>query len=218
MKHFRLIALLLSVFLLFGVTMAFGGCDGNDDGNEENGTTLSEEEIKAQEEYEKVKAVMNLIEEASSVFDSSYDTEEKIQTAENEYKKLDEHLKARVTNYDKLETAWKHYNYFSIYDAAKLRAESVLRSRLKNPSSLQVNSTAILICYDSTLTKQLAVHVEMNYSAQNGFGGYNRDTFLYTVKISETGRLESEEIGLLDFYNIEDENNGEIVRSIYDLD
>lgn len=210
----KILLLLLAVVLMASMF----SCDGNSNVDKIDEPTLTTEEIKAQEDDEKVKNVIDLIDAASSVYNSDYTTKEKIQKAEDAYEKLEEQLKQRVTNYDKLARAWKHYDFYYTCWSAKFSAEFDLKSRLKNPDSLQINSSKVEICYDATLTKQLAVHVMLDYSAQNGFGGYNRDTMDYTVEIRENGALDSKEIGLLDFYNIKDENNGKIITYAGALD
>lgn len=49
-----------------------------------------------------------------------------------------------------------------------------LKKMLKNPDSLQVHSNSATKSGDSYI-------VEIDYSAMNGFGGYNRETFICTV-------------------------------------
>ena len=57
---------------------------------------------------------------------------------------------------------------------ATLYAESVLESRLKNPESLQIHSTKIYVDFEWGDYHYYSITID--YSAQNGLGGYNRDT------------------------------------------
>ena len=64
----------------------------------------------------------------------------------------------------------RNYTVSQCYD----KAVAYLKSRLKNPSSLQVHSYRYSEGDD-------AYTFYIDYSAQNGFGGYNRETYMCTV-------------------------------------
>lgn len=63
--------------------------------------------------------------------------------------------------------------------------ETSLKDRLKNPESLQIhNIITESDSYEDDLVYFCAV--EVDYSAQNGFGGYNRDTLKSYIKIAKS--------------------------------
>ena len=61
-------------------------------------------------------------------------------------------------------------------------AVDYLKKMLKNPDSLQVHSTSSIMSGDSYI-------VTIDYSAMNGFGGYNRETFICMV--DENGNVSA---------------------------
>ena len=61
-------------------------------------------------------------------------------------------------------------------------AVDYLKKMLKNPDSLQVHSTSSIMSGDSYI-------VTIDYSAMNGFGGYNRETFI--CKVDENGKVSA---------------------------
>lgn len=79
------------------------------------------------------------------------------------------------------ETSTQSGQQDSLNDLATKAAKIVLQNQLKNPSSLIVNNTKVTPSGidDSGDLKYI---VTIDYSAQNGFGGYNRDT--YTVNLT----------------------------------
>lgn len=73
----------------------------------------------------------------------------------------------------------------SLGDEAVEAAKVVLQNRLKNPLSLQVHDASVkLTGFDDDHNPKY--FVELDYSAQNGFGGMDRDTY----KISLVYRIE----------------------------
>lgn len=72
---------------------------------------------------------------------------------------------------------------------AKAYAESVLKNNLKNPQSLQVHSTKITV--DFEYDNYHFYNITIDYSAQNGFGGYNRDNYDVLVKVSKSTNIAS---------------------------
>lgn len=74
----------------------------------------------------------------------------------------------------------------SFNDSAIKAAKTVLQNNLKNPSSLQIHSADVkLKSIDDNHNPTYVV--TLDYSAQNGFGGMNRDTYVVTLvyKIEE---------------------------------
>lgn len=69
-------------------------------------------------------------------------------------------------------------------ELARSFATEALRNQLKNPKSLQVHSITIEPGYHED-DKSYYFAVMIDYSAQNGFGGYNRETCESYVQISK---------------------------------
>ncbi len=70
-------------------------------------------------------------------------------------------------------------------------AESVLKGRLKNSDSLQIHSSKIYVDFEHGDYHYYSITID--YSAQNGFGGYNRDNdYDVLVKVSKTTNKASE--------------------------
>lgn len=76
-------------------------------------------------------------------------------------------------------------NYAEMAAAA---VKSALKDRLKNPESLQVHSTDLDSTYEDDNNYFCVIVVD--YSAQNGFGGYNREILISYLQISKaTGNI-----------------------------
>lgn len=70
-------------------------------------------------------------------------------------------------------------------------AENILKSRLKNPESLQIHSSKIYVDFEWGDYHYYSITID--YSAQNGFGGYNRDNdYDVLVKVHKTTKKASE--------------------------
>ena len=70
-------------------------------------------------------------------------------------------------------------------------AESVIKGRLKNPDSLQIHSSKIYVDFEYGDYHYYSITID--YSAQNGFGGYNRDNdYDVLVKVSKATNKASE--------------------------
>ena len=67
------------------------------------------------------------------------------------------------------------------YAHTKLKAQN-----FKNPNSLQINNTDIGNEFDDE--EYYYYKIIVDYSAQNGFGGYNRDAFEVVVKVNKATR------------------------------
>ncbi len=63
--------------------------------------------------------------------------------------------------------------------AARRGLELYLVPRLKNPSSLTINSVLYHKYESNTTPGQYLYWISINYSAMNGFGGYNRNNVVY---------------------------------------
>lgn len=77
------------------------------------------------------------------------------------------------------------YNDTDYEGLAVTAVETSLKDRLKNPESLQIHN----IITESDGYEDDSVYfcvVEVDYSAQNGFGGYNRDTQKSYIKIEKS--------------------------------
>ena len=69
-------------------------------------------------------------------------------------------------------------------------AEAELKSNLKNPASLQIHSTKISVEFEYEGYHYYSITID--YSAQNGFGGYNRnDDYDVLVKVSKATNTAS---------------------------
>lgn len=82
-----------------------------------------------------------------------------------------------INNYDK--------NYVSCYAAI-----NILKDRLKNPESLQIHEISYssdVICMEC----EDAIGVKIDYSAQNSFGGYNRDNYHVLIDPNKYDYVES---------------------------
>lgn len=83
----------------------------------------------------------------------------------------------------------KRYNDVDYEGLAVTAAETSLKDHLKNPESLQIHN----IITENDGYEDDSVYfcaVEVDYSAQNGFGGYNRDTLKSYIKIvKSTGTI-----------------------------
>lgn len=73
---------------------------------------------------------------------------------------------------------------------AKIYAENVLEESLKNPQSLQVHDSKISTEFE--YGGYYYYHIKIDYSAQNGFGGYNRNTYELLVKVSKQSNIAYE--------------------------
>lgn len=69
-------------------------------------------------------------------------------------------------------------------------AETTLKSKLKNPDALQIHDTSVMSSFE--YGDYFYYNIKLDYSAQNGFGGYNRDTYDVNVKVSKTNEKASE--------------------------
>lgn len=69
-------------------------------------------------------------------------------------------------------------------ELAVASVETSLKDRLKNPESLQIHNTTIVgDSYEDD--SDYFCEITIDYSAQNGFGGYNRDTITAYIKIAK---------------------------------
>lgn len=102
-------------------------------------------------------------------------------------------------------------NYAEMAAAA---VESTLKGRLKNPESLQVHSTDLDSTYEDDNNYFCTIAVD--YSAQNGFGGYNRDILISYLQISKTAGSVTE-LDKVSYVNLKtDAQYGNALRSISD--
>ena len=183
---------------------------------------LNDSEMQA----ERIDIIEKAIEEIGSIYDFanlnkvtlSLNIKPKIEIARKAYDQLLSDAEKEQVDDSAILKAEKYYDYYYDYKYAEEWATQKLKERLKNPNSLQVHSAKVLICYDSTKSTSLAFSVEIDYSAQNSFEGYTRDTFLWNFK-KEDGKYDVHNlIGRLDFYNIQEENNGVIISYASQLD
>lgn len=91
----------------------------------------------------------------------------------------------------------------NVQTAVFMYIENSIKATLKNPNSFSINSIserAEPIIGD----KYTYYIVSVDYSAQNGFGGYNREQELYYVKATNDGKTVSS-ISEYEYYNATDE-------------
>ncbi len=132
----------------------------------------------------------NVIDEISLLSDSS--SIEEIARVQELYNSLLDSEKEQISNYDHLLYCKECVEYKDIANRALDLAEKDLSSLLKNPQSLQVHSKGFYAYkYKETTTPRIKyICVAIDYSAQNGFGGYNRDTYYVVYGVSLSGELE----------------------------
>ena len=68
--------------------------------------------------------------------------------------------------------------------ATEYAHEQLRNLNFKNPESLQINNTVIENEFDNELYYYYKITID--YSAQNGFGGYNRDVYEVLIKVRKT--------------------------------
>ncbi len=68
-------------------------------------------------------------------------------------------------------------------------AQLTLENSLRNPDSLQIHNTDVKISVEDENYHYYNIIIE--YSAQNGFGGYNRNTYEILVKVSKDNHKAS---------------------------
>ena len=76
-------------------------------------------------------------------------------------------------------------------------AESELKSTLKYPDSLSINSITIKDSYNRD--DYSCYYIVIDYSAQNGFGGYNRKVSEMYIKLPKDSS-SAQQISQIDFY------------------
>lgn len=85
---------------------------------------------------------------------------------------------------------------FSKETRAREYSKTLLQQSLKNPSSLKVHSSSVKDSFvdeqniEATYDDLTYFKIEIDYSAQNGFGGYNRDTKEYYIVVDNIGGIE----------------------------
>lgn len=111
-----------------------------------------------------------------------------------------------------IETAQENKENYAEMAAAAV--ESALKDRLKNPESLQVHSTDLDSTYEDDNNYFCSIVVD--YSAQNGFGGYNREILISYWQISKTTGSVTE-LDKVSYANLKtDAQYGNALRSISD--
>lgn len=104
---------------------------------------------------------------------------------------------------------------YSIEEIIACRAMNNLRDRLKNPESLQIHQILVQIrknisslkysssrSIDTDVTGRTWYSVAFEYSAQNGFGGMNRDWYYLTYHIGNDGSVYYRKIMVEDDYQL----------------
>lgn len=94
------------------------------------------------------------------------------------------------------------YSYYVVIGnssaVAQRYVENTLKSNLKNPQSLQIHDIEFISELEDNSNRYF--HVEIEYSAQNSFGGYNRDTYTKYVQVGKNSG-NAYEISQQDFSN-----------------
>lgn len=188
-------------------------------GNSKNGTKQTEESVAAHE-TKIVNAVESIINNASKVYTADWETYQKLSDAETAYNELEEHLKERITNYDKLILAWKKYFYYDCSDSALERTKTSLKAQLNDPSSLQIHYMRVEIYYDTNKEKPVLASISLDYSAKNGFGGAVRSNWYsyYAVTKTENDNFIFSSISSYRDFNEKKEELGAILIHASDLD
>lgn len=183
-----------------------------------NTTTPNNGDVYKEPAKTPVQEVEEKIQNLGTINDAEYETQQALEEAEDAYEKLNDAEKEQIGTYayKKLKRARRYFDFYNLKEQAIGQATLELKSRLKNPASLQVHSVEVEMVYDSNKEIPLAVHVSIDYSAQNGFGGYNRDTELWGRDI-KNNRIGKESIPGVNFRIVQQKCNGVYVDSAHDL-
>ena len=139
---------------------------------------------------EKIKKPTEKVIDEISTLDTNSSLRE-IERVQELYDALTESEKEEISNYDHFLHCKECVEYDNIVDRAFYLVKKELDSRLKNPQSLQIHSkTYAAYKYKETSTPKIEyICIEIDYSAQNGFGGYNRDVYSKTYYTTSDGKL-----------------------------
>ena len=148
-----------------------------------------------------VQSVINGIDKLST---SS--TIESINNIQQKYNALSTSEKAQVTNYDHFLHCKEYVIYWDTVRQAANLAKENLKLNLKNPESLQAHDyTFRAYTRDISSPDREIDYIQINwdYSAQNGFGGYNRTTYSIIIRNTWDNKLEvtTFSLSLIDDYD-----------------
>ncbi|MBQ9805805.1 MAG: hypothetical protein IJW49_04795 [Clostridia bacterium] len=156
------------------------------------------------------QAVINRIEAIKNISDASVDSRTKVDTVRSQYDALDDQAKAQVTNYDLLLKLERRIKFYSAREEAESEIKDWFNANLKNPSSLETHGTSIIVYCDTSHENPVLISAEVDYSAQNGFGGTNRETKYFYYKVSPStfdGYYDLEEISIGTYLDLYEEWN-----------
>lgn len=124
----------------------------------------------------------NVIDEIAGL--SAYSSLEEVKRVRELYDELSSTQEKAITNYDHLLYCEECANYIDTVNKAFEFAEKDLKSTLRNPQSLQIHEkTYRAYCIYDSKDEITDIWIEIDYSAQNGFGGYDRDTYAEMIEI-----------------------------------
>ena len=139
----------------------------------------------------KITPVESVINEISRLSTSSAIAS--INNVQEKYDALSESEKTQVTNYDHFLYCKECVVYWDTVKKASELAKETLKSNLKNPESLQAHEyTFRAYTYDISSPDRKIDYIQIiwDYSAQNGFGGYNRTKYSIIIRNTHDNKLE----------------------------
>lgn len=134
-------------------------------------------EIDSNTKSKKVIEVEEAIAEINLEEDNYISLDGKVNLIEMKYAELSNKNKAKVSNYHILEQARNKidmcFKRDALIEAVEKIAAPGIKSSLRNPSSYQ-DSSVFYSLYE--YNEKIYVSATISFSAQNGFGGYNRES------------------------------------------
>lgn len=110
--------------------------------------------------------------------DKAYNQDE-LENIKNEYENFSNRQKELVENYDEFE---KIFNNLTDYEHWGYKTCLSIIEHLKNPDSFNINSITLKRNESAAASTERCI-VKVNYSAQNGFGGTNRETLYLSFMV-----------------------------------
>ena len=165
----KIFAILLTLITLFSVS-----CTSSD-----------------QSQYSQISPVQDVINSIEYLSTSS--SISSINSVQTKYDALSESEKTQVTNYDHFLYCKECVVYWDTVRKASELAKETLKSNLKNPESLQAHDyTFRAYTRDISSPDRKIDHIQIiwDYSAQNGFGGYNRTEYSIIIRNTWDNKLE----------------------------
>ena len=198
------------IFLLCVITVSMISCQNN------NSSNLPDVQV-TEPQKDRVKEVEDLIKDALSatafgIAEEDYESCKKtVEKAEEAYNKLTQNEKDTLGEENKYILTWSRQilNIATARKVATEKAQNKIKKNLINPNSMQVNDTDCYIYYDKNTKAPVVVSITIDFSAQNGFGGYHRDTDYFYYKLNNDGSIY-QEIGVSEYNSITDQSGVEL--------